>query len=83
MKKVTAFECTDGKRFESKRDAEQHEAFLRFKAAFVDAIRSPQSVDDLAQALWEQHLQAPAAKPKVAPTAPAPAANPPALALAS
>ena len=87
MKKVTAFECTDGKRFESKREAEQHEAFLAFKADFADALKSQQPVDEVAQALWLKHVQAPAAKSKAVTNAPgagaAPPTAPPALALAS
>lgn len=84
MKKVTAFECSDGKRFESKRDAEKHEAFLNFKADFTIARTSTLSVDDAAQALWDKHLQVSPTKPaKVAAPAANPPASPPVLALAS
>lgn len=86
MKKLTLFVAPDGTRFESKREAEQHEAFLSFKADFAEALKSRQPVDEAAQALWQKHL-APAAKAKVA-TPPAASGQtqpntPPPLALAS
>lgn len=87
MKKLTLFVVSDGTRFESKREAEQHEAFLAFKTDFTQAMTSKQPVDETAQTLWQKHLQPPAAKLKAAKTAPAagqnPPNSPPALALAS
>lgn len=67
MKKVTQFEASDGKRFEDKREAERHEAFLSFKADLTAGLDAGNPADKVASDLWTNHFQvAPKAKPKTA-----------------